>query len=169
MSLRSIDSTLEVGGYGAELHVNSTLQSLEEKLPPILCDKWADFSSRITGRLPNISDFNEWAKQETKTKFCVRTNLLTFPDGKPSAPKNNSGATKPYKSGGGPRVHSTSVTSSSCAVCPGNHLVPDCPQFKGLSADKRGETVKEKRLCLKCLNTGHIQKDCSRDEVCGVS
>ena len=66
MLLRSIVSTLEVGGYGGELYVNSTLQSLEEKLPPILCDKWADFSSRITGHLPNISDFNEWAKQETK-------------------------------------------------------------------------------------------------------
>ena len=129
----------------------------------------ADFSSWITGRLPHISGLNEWAKQETKTKFCVRTKLLSFPDGKPSAPKNNSGSAKPYNSGGGPRVHSTSVASSSCAVCPGNHLVPDCPQFKSLSADKRGEAVKEKRLCLKCLNTGHIQKDCTRNEVCGVS
>ena len=68
MSLRSIVSTLEVGGYGGELYANSTLQSLEEKLPPILCDKWADFSNRITDRLPNISDFNEWAKQEIEIR-----------------------------------------------------------------------------------------------------
>ena len=159
MSLRFIVSTLEAVGYDGELYTNSTLQSSATNRQILAVGLRAACPTFLTSTNgPN-----------KKPKFCVRTILLTFPDGKPSAPKNNSGSAKPYNSGGGPRVHSTSVASSSCAVCPGNHLVPDCPQFKSLSADKRGEAVKEKRLCLKCLNTGHIQKDCSRDEVCGVS
>ena len=66
MTLRSIVSTLEIGGYGGELYANSTLQELEEKLSQILCDKWADYSSRIKHRLPNIMDFNAWIIEDTK-------------------------------------------------------------------------------------------------------
>ena len=56
LNLRAIVNTLELGGYGGELHANSTLRALEDKLPTIVCDKWAVYSDQITGRLPNVSD-----------------------------------------------------------------------------------------------------------------
>ena len=149
---------MEIGGYGGELYANSTLQELEEKLPQILCDKWAEYSSRIKHRLPNIMDFNVWIIEETKAKFSVRTKLVTFPSDKQTAPRTKNSAGKSARLAGGPRVHSTTVTDLKCEVCPGKHHVPDCAQFQGLSKEKRTEVVKVKRQCFKCLGTGHLAK-----------
>ena len=170
LNLRAIVNTLELGGYGGELYANSSLRALEDKLPTIICDKWAVFSDKIVGRLPNVSDLNDFLETETRLKFSVRTDQLTFPDSKTPGkqPANTKSQEKSRKPGRGPRVHSTAVTDVKCAVCPGNHLVPSCAQFTSLSLEKRGEMVKEKRLCFRCLGTGHIASDCPRTEACGT-
>ena len=169
MTLRSIASTLEIDGYGGELYANSTLQELEEKLRQILCDKWADYSSRIKHRLPNIMDFNAWIIEETKAKFSVRTKLLTFPSDKQTALRTKNSAGKSPRSAGGPRVHSTTGTDLKCEVCPGKDRVPDCAQFQGLSKEKRADVVKAKRLCFKCLGACHLAKECARKVPCVTS
>ena len=71
---------MELGGYGGELRTNSTLRALEDKLPSIICDKWAVYSDQIVVRLPNISDLNIFLENETRLKFSVRTDQLAFPD-----------------------------------------------------------------------------------------
>ena len=169
LNLRAIVNTLELGGYGGELYANSSLRALEDKLPTIVCDKWAVYSDQIVGRLPNVSDLNAFLETETRLKFSVRTDQLAFPDSQPPVKQQagNKGQGKPSPPGRGPRVHATSVADVACAVCPGNHLVPSCAQFLSLSLEKRGEIVKEKRLCFRCLGTGHIASECPSTEACG--
>ena len=132
-------------------------------------DKWAVYSDQIVGRLPNVSDLNAFLETETRLKFSVRTDQLAFPDSKPPVKQKagTKGHGKSLNSGGGPRVHSTSVADVECAVCPGNHLVPRCPQFLNLSMEKRVEMVKEKRLYFRCLGTGHIALECPSIGACG--
>lgn len=48
------------------------------------------------------------------------------------------------------------------------HMVFNCDTFKGLSVKERYSSVKTNRLCLRCLNTGHIAKDCRLKFVCDV-
>ena len=116
-----------------------------------------------------MSDLNAFLETETRLKFSVRTDKLAFPDSKPPVKQQvgNKGHGKSLNSGGGPRVHSASVADVKCAVCPSNHLVPSCPEFMSLSMDKRGEMVKEKRFCFRCLGTGHIASECRSTEASG--
>ena len=83
---------------------------------------------------------------------------------------------KPTKSlhHAGARSFATSVTVS-CAVCKSSHAVENCPRSaveKSMDLEKRCETVKKCKLCLRCLWSGHQGRDCSntaRITVCFIS
>ena len=61
-TLHSVVATLRLGGYGLELHSNTTLAQLVAKLPPILRSKWADFSYLIRDRLPEVPKPEEYRR-----------------------------------------------------------------------------------------------------------
>lgn len=48
----------------------------------------------------------------------------------------------------------------TCEICKQEHSVRKCPQFLKFSLSKRMEKAKEKKLCFKCLSSGHMLKDC---------
>jgi len=57
-----------------------------------------------------------------------------------------------------------------CNYCnkPG-HYVGACKAFGDLKVNDRLNHVREKKLCLKCLNPGHIAKDCKLKFLCNVN
>ncbi|CAI6346507.1 unnamed protein product [Macrosiphum euphorbiae] len=56
---------------------------------------------------------------------------------------------------------STKPTSASCYVCSGAHQLADCAKFKACSVDERYKVVCTHRLCMVCLNHGHMSFKCS--------
>ena len=57
---------------------------------------------------------------------------------------------------------------SVCSVCGGRHNVGDCQDFRVLSVGERWDLVKIHRLCVRCLNYGHIGRNCRNSGVCAV-
>ena len=106
LALRSIVNTLEFSGSGGELPANSSLHVLEDKLPTLVCEKWAVYSDQIAGYLPNVSDLNTFLETETRLKFSYQ---LVSPDSKTPGKQQTINRAKSKKPGQGPRVHSTSV------------------------------------------------------------
>lgn len=54
--------------------------------------------------------------------------------------------------------------SPKCAMCQESHTIYKCAKFLGLNLSKRGQFVKVNDLCLNCLKSGHLAKDCRGKE-----
>ena len=56
---------------------------------------------------------------------------------------------------------------SRCAVCPkAMHHTSDCRKFAAMAAADKSRVVKTKGLCIRCLGTRHLLKDCTSNSVC---
>ena len=75
--------------------------------------------------------------------------------------QNASAGNRPIQRGNGPNVE------SRCAVCPNAaHLTTDCRRFAGMTAPEKSRIVKEKVLCIRCLGTKHLLRDCPTQITC---
>ena len=55
----------------------------------------------------------------------------------------------------------TSDSSSNCVLCTTTkHPLYACPKFKSLSHDEMVSTLKDNKLCLNCLKSGHFVREC---------
>ncbi|XP_057372209.1 uncharacterized protein LOC130693104 [Daphnia carinata] len=171
-TLRSVVATLQLGGYGLELHSSTTLAQLVGKLPPNLRSKWAEVSYRIQDRLPTILDLDTWLDDVTMAEYFVRVGVdPTFQQGSHPKTRENvhkSSNEKPKKSTTPPMVFSTTVNIASCPYCDGAHRLYLCEKFKALNPTERSEVVKEKRCCYRCLDYRHLSSECKREKECGT-
>lgn len=49
---------------------------------------------------------------------------------------------------------------ANCSFCRKEHFVQNCPELLKLNTNERLEEVKKKHLCLNCLRSGHMVKQC---------
>ncbi|XP_065196475.1 uncharacterized protein LOC135827967 [Sycon ciliatum] len=75
---------------------------------------------------------------------------------------------KPRNAESSGRVFLAEKKSESCAACSEQHPVWKCPSFKAKTMDERWDLAKEKRLCYRCLGSGHCGAQCPRTRQCGV-
>jgi hypothetical protein len=98
--------------------------------------------------------FNKIKKATFATKFPTRPN-----SGKPeNRPQKALGFQKPLKPAG---------TCQHCKKV--GHITHQCEAFKALSVKERYNSVKENKLCLRCLSSGHMAKECKVKWVCDVN
>ena len=175
--LRAAVSTLRHGGYSNELQSNATLASIVGKLPPNLRSRWAQASYQITDHMPDLMDLDKWLDNYILAEACVRVGIENS-----APPSSHSSKDRQEQKGGRnskPKVFtgattdgaSASDTSSSakCAHCDRPHMTRECRKFQALEMDKRIVIVREKNLCISCLEPGHGIKSCSRKKKCGLS
>ncbi|KAI9553767.1 hypothetical protein GHT06_019030 [Daphnia sinensis] len=171
-TLRSVVATLQLGGYGLELHSSTTLAQLVGKLSPNLRSKWAEVSYRIQDRLPTILDLDTWLDDVTMAEYFVRVgvNPTPQPGNHPKSRENVSKSSneKPKKSTTSPMVFSTTVNIASCPHCDGAHRLYLCEKFKALNPAERSEVVRVKRCCYRCLDDRHLSSECKREKECGM-
>ena len=156
-NLHSVVATLQLGGYGMELHSNSTLSQLVSKLPPVLRSRWGEKSWAMQPNLPTVVDFDTWLDNVSMAEFCVRA------DASYSQQQSTQPPTRPHReaSSDKSRRHPrpavfTTTTTPACPVCKANHHLKDCKQFKGLPVEKRVVVVKENNICYRCLDRNHL-------------
>ena len=167
-NLHSVVATLQLGGYGMELHSNSTLSQLVSKLPPVLRSRWGEKSWAMQPNLPTVVDFDTWLDNVSMAEFCVRA------DASYSQQQSTQPPTRPHReaSSDKSRRHPrpavfTTTTTPACPVCKANHHLKDCKQFKGLPVEKRVVVVKENNICYRCLDRNHLSPECQKTEPCG--
>ncbi|XP_071580238.1 uncharacterized protein [Temnothorax nylanderi] len=95
--------------------------------------------------LPTLDDFKDFLNS--------RANLLE------TLELNSKGA---HKLKGADRSNSKSllIQKQACAVCKEAHRIPQCPKFLELTPQKRVDCLKNAKLCLNCMKSGHFIKDC---------
>ncbi|KAK4006625.1 hypothetical protein OUZ56_011783 [Daphnia magna] len=144
-TLRSVVTTLQLGGYGLELHSSTSFAQLVGKLPPTLRSKWAEFVRVGVNPTPH---------QVSHPK--TRENV------------HRSSNEKQKKSTTTPVVFSTTVIIASCPYCGGAHRLYLFEKFKALNPTERSEIVKEKRRCYRVLDDRHLSSECTKEMECGT-
>ena len=58
-----------------------------------------------------------------------------------------------------------------CTLCKQAHFLTACPEFRMMQIKDKFPYIMKNRLCIHCLNPGHIQKDCKfhPDSACNIS
>lgn len=93
--------------------------------------------------------------------YAQHVGELTLPNSSNLSDKRKGSSTK---------VNVFSATSEQCLCClSSSHQFGNCGKFRNYSVEKRGEFLKDKRVCFQCLNRDHIapacqlKKECSND------
>jgi len=81
----------------------------------------------------------------------------------PFRPPTNSNSNNSNKS-------QKSSPAASCSHCKKQgHFVQACDVFKALSVKDKYNSVRDNKLCIRCLSVGHIAKDCKLKFFCDVN
>ena len=58
---------------------------------------------------------------------------------------------------------------TACVVCDQGHGIWNCSKFKEMPIQRRWDIVKEHKLCISCLATGHLASKCKKNFKCRVA
>ena len=119
--------------------------------------------------------FVKFAKKQNSIKQTT-SNILKAPE----APKQHPRPSQNYRMAANqtePKSLSTddtltppvrqSCTDEGCQICPNaRHQTQECRKFAAMSGPDKAKTVKEKRLCIRCLQPGHIMRACTQKDGC---
>lgn len=148
-------------------HINTHLKSLEALKQPVkqwetiiihLAKKKLDYveqrdwqnavKNRTPEDMPTIEEFLKFLNERCQSLKILNKGKLKYADEKSQSKKSNR------------KVALTAVFTVTCKVCGGNYLTFQCKTLIKKTIEERTTLVKEKRLCLNCLNLGHIAKEC---------
>ncbi|XP_028415393.1 uncharacterized protein LOC114538415 [Dendronephthya gigantea] len=142
IQITSCTNTLEKIGYLHKLNNSENLKKIVERLPYAMRVKWRDT------RAANHPVFGKIAIE------------------KPKPLKQNQRKSQ-YGKATGFATQSTSQ-SPKCPQCGSNHWLSRCDKFKKQSLEERQKFVREKKLCINCLSTGHYVRSCEKESFCKV-
>lgn len=98
--------------------------------------------------MPRLDEFIKFL-----TERCHMLRVLNNSKEKPTAQK-------PQQQKRNEKKVSLALTSSSCRICNGDHPVYKCDELLKTTTSERFKLVRERQLCVNCLNPGHYVKNC---------
>ncbi len=112
----------------------------------------------------NLDFLMEFLRQEVERE--EQRNLMKngFFESKEKSTTNKKQMT--YATGAG--LHVNSNSKPMCGFCGKNHPSQVCYTAKKMSMDERWKVIKEKKLCNKCLKSGHWAMQCEEDIKCDL-
>ena len=178
--LRSIHTLAKNTGRGAEFENKMIIESILAKKTPHLTAKW---SKRVVknmmseGEMLSFDTFLEFLDTEhTIAELCYKNsgqaqNARPVGAAKVAATTATTPAKNTSRTTAGATTATTAAAASAtggCERCGGQHRLPACDVFKGLtSADKRKFCINT-RICYMCLGAGHMARNCSATEMCAI-
>ena len=168
-----------------EVDTRSRLVRLMQRLPEKLQDRWrrkAIYSFEETGGYPNITLFLKFLEDVTREVSDPVFGIGADRENKDN--RDNRGQSK-FQQHKGKYGKSLSIETDikpdeksydndvkevvTCPLCSKDHPLYACGDFKKMSALRRVEFAKEKRLCFSCLKQAkHSVKYCKVEKICGI-
>ncbi|XP_053691700.1 uncharacterized protein LOC128740196 [Sabethes cyaneus] len=150
IAVQNVCATIKACGLDEYLCNVALLQELVERLPPTIKLNWALY--RQTLSMVTLSSYGDWLEKLVEAA-CVVTTV----------PVETSINKKNRKQDDYVNVHSeetvsfkpsrTRTDSKRCVICEGTCSSSEvCETFRGMSVSSRWCTLREKKLCKKCLN-----------------
>ena len=168
-TLKSVVATYQLCGFESELKSYDTVDRVLQCLPERLQERWYYSVCEKFTHVPTLVDLSNFINNAFRVEY---TRRIGFPEAQMKTTLPNTQLAKPssFKKSAKPGVFSIAVADKvECPVCKASHALSDCKQFRQLTLDKRFEVVRTAKACLRCLNSGHISKNCDRKQKCGLS
>jgi len=149
---------------GAEALFHDGIEEKEE----VVTSDW-DASDHSTGgqgyyslKPPNDENYGFFEYKDGKIH---RVKSLAFQKKLDKPPTNR----KPFSKGSPRPFPEPKKPQVPCYHCKKHgHATYTCEAFKALSSKERYNSVRENRLCLRCLNPGHIARECRMKFLCDI-
>ncbi|KAJ8979780.1 hypothetical protein NQ317_007688 [Molorchus minor] len=120
---------------------------MSTKLDTITAREWEETKANLTK--PSLENLNKFLKD--------RADLLESLENSKSNKKYDKSR---FESRRDNKTKSFVTSKACCTFCKGEHYIQDCAEFLQLDVNDRIENVKKLRLCINCLRTGHMVKQC---------
>ncbi|XP_078495525.1 uncharacterized protein LOC144750934 [Ciona intestinalis] len=139
--------------------------SVIRKLPPVLHEKWIEWSvdvERRTGNRAKFTDLSEFV--------CLQSTLANSIFGRAIHPSSNRTANRRTRamacSTANPESRPTFKATNVCFLCKGCHPLDSCEKFKSQSLDERWDFVRSKKICFRCFQDSHGARHCRSQVYC---
>ena len=177
--LTSCTNTLkEIGSLGKLDHPEN-LKRIINRLPFGMKLKWRDAVDRIVEkekRDVTIMDVTEFvtAKARAAThpifgKIAHETRFKHDKQDENKGKRHSGFRANGFATQGDARNTNTEGTvKKNICPCKANHWLSRCDEFRKMSLEKRRAFVKENKLCLNCLTTGHYVRSCPKQSFCKI-
>eukprot|EP00794_Sanderia_malayensis_P013101 gene13101-14442_t len=171
VQLSSCVSTLKEIDCVSELNNSDNLKKIIDRLPYGMRLRWRDVVENIIERdnrdvtIEDVTDFViSKAGSATHPVFGKVTNdNRPRPYGdKPKRPSN------PRAAGFATQTQAPRPQEErpKCSICGSNHWISRCDKFRKHTLEERQKLVKDKKLCINCLCTGHFVRTCTKESFC---
>lgn len=169
---RCLTSLERVSG-DATMNSVGFISSIANKLPIETRKSWVSKALEIQRqeyRIANFAEFAEFVNLESERansafyKSIFTTENINY-RGKAkvfNTSESNSATFGSRKAG----FNKNNRKVHECVCCNGPHKLVACDEFCGKSPQDRRDFARSKRLCYRCLNLGHMIKDCRSDRTC---
>lgn len=140
--------------------INKNLRSLEALNDPVVSwDTIVIFF--MTSKLDPVTA-REWQEQKPKNELATLEEFKLFIKSKAELLETLEATSKESKSNKFQvkGLHSV-VKQQFCPVCKNSHLIVNCESFLKLSEYERYDKARRLKLCLNCLRSNHMSKECS--------
>jgi hypothetical protein len=147
-------------GYMDDLNAASNVRVAVEKLPPGMNLKWNEHLIYNAIPRPTLVALSDWLQRQAEAHELL-----------PKRSKTNQSSTRPDRRQKPAEHRANSFAAhdtSPCVLEDGDHPLSSRPKFTSMTADERAETVKEAKLCFRCLKGGHRSRECEVSKACGV-
>ncbi|CAB3997294.1 PREDICTED: uncharacterized protein LOC107342904, partial [Paramuricea clavata] len=168
VQLTSCTNTLEKIGYLDKLNNSDNLKKIIDRLPYAMRVRWRDTVDRIIekeARDVKVKDVNEFVTAKARAATHPVFGKIAIDKSK-IIPRQNQRLQQHGKASGF-SVQST-TQPPKCSQCGSNHWLSRCDKFRKQSLEDRQKFVREKKLCINCLSTGHFVRSCSKESFCKV-
>lgn len=137
-------------------HWNSFLvELLSSKLDPVTQKEWEN--QLEDDRRPTYTELVAFIQKRSRILQSIALSQSSPPVAK-TEPKYESKPTRSKTS----LYHSTSGNNLPCCIlCKQSHILTQCDEFKKLTPQNRFELAKRQGLCLNCLKSSHLMKNCT--------
>ncbi|KAJ8021094.1 hypothetical protein HOLleu_40865 [Holothuria leucospilota] len=178
--MRKCQITLSQLGNVASMNNADTLMKVQNLLPLHLQKEWAKrahglIQMNVEPQFYHMTEFLEQSAQIANNMYGQNIGAKSRVERSQVSGSKGTDSSKFGQTGKNQKVTTLGTGSSPdsgfqgksgsgghryCILCPGNHELSSCFQFKKYSLDKRVAFVRERRLCNNCLIPNHLAKGC---------
>lgn len=164
LKVDSMVINLKAMKYEYYLNDPRLVKDLSMRLPRVLQYKWNEYVLEKQLDNPSLEDFDKWLKIHLRVANLMSTASSSTNRSRPVNIHYESGTNDGQGSSGYVR------RDPFCGNClTKGHRTADCEAFKKFTVPERWKVVKDKRLCIGCLQKGnHRIKDCRSSKACGI-
>ena len=189
--LTKCKNAMKTVSHMAVLNHSTNMQTIVQRLPSNLQNRWRDLVTKMKKRSDKIASFQdlvefiESAAESTNDPIYGRDAIHRTEERKRSSINTDSSKrlmkVKPNSTSFATRVEAPSSSKTpalsqshgqrnadarSCPLCSGSHNLDDCEDFARKTVEDKKMFLKEHAMCFACYGSNHISKGCTKKKTC---